>query len=95
VSYGPGVNQLAVVSGHGAGKRLTASLIPTNTSLTVGQGFVTSGLPNADFPGGIPVARVVATANGTTANQESVTLEPEADLAHLRYVSVIEYGPST
>ncbi len=95
VSYGPGVNQLAVVSGHGAGKPLTASLIPTNTSLKAGQVFVTSGLPNADFPGGIPVARVVATVNGTTANQESVTLAPEADLAHLRYVSVLEYGPST
>jgi cell shape-determining protein MreC len=95
VNYGPGVNQLAVVSGHGAGKPLTAGLIPTNTSLKVGQRFVTSGLPNADFPGGIPVARVVATVNGTTANQESVTLEPEADLAHLRYVSVLEYGPST
>ncbi len=95
VSYGPGVNQLAVVSGHGAGKPLTAGLIPTNTSLKAGQVFVTSGLPNADFPGGIPVARVVATVNGTTANQESVTLAPEADLAHLRYVSVLEYGPST
>jgi rod shape-determining protein MreC len=95
VSYGPGVNQLAVVSGHGAGQPLTASLIPTNTSLKVGQVFVTSGLPNADFPGGIPVARVVATVNGTTADQESVTLKPEADLAHLRYVSVLEYGPST
>jgi rod shape-determining protein MreC len=95
VSYGPGVNQLAVVSGHGAGKPLTAGLIPTNTSLKVGQSFVTSGLPNADFPGGIPVAKVVAATNGTTANQESVTLEPEADLTHLRYVMVLEYGPST
>jgi rod shape-determining protein MreC len=95
VSYGPGVNQLAVVSGHGAGKPLTAGLIPTNTHLKVGQVFVTSGLPNAEFPGGIPVARVVSTTNGTTANQESVNMEPEADLAHLRYVLVLEYGPST
>jgi rod shape-determining protein MreC len=86
VSYGPGVNQLAVVSGHGAGKPLTAGL---------GQVFVTSGLPNAEFPGGIPVARVSSATNGTTANQESVTMEPEADLAHLRYVSVLQYGPST
>jgi rod shape-determining protein MreC len=90
-----GQSEVGVSYGPGAGKRLTASLIPTNTPLAVGQVFVTSGLPNADFPGGIPVARVVATANGTTANQESVTLEPEADLAHLRYVSVVEYGPST
>jgi rod shape-determining protein MreC len=95
VSYGPGVNQLAVVSGHGAGKPLTAGLVPTNTHLSVGQVFVTSGLPNAEFPGGIPVARVSSATNGTTANQESVTMEPEADLAHLRYVSVLQYGPST
>jgi len=95
VSYGPGVNQLAVVSGHGAGKPLTAGLVPTNTHLSVGQVFVTSGLPNAEFPGDIPVATVVATSNGVTASQETVTLQPLADLSHLRYVSVLLYGPST
>ena len=40
------------------------------------------------------MARVVTSANGVTASQESVTLAPLVDLAHLRYVSVLQYGPS-
>ncbi len=93
--YGPGANSLAVISGHGPGKTLTASLVPPNTPLAVGQSFITSGLPNTEFPGDIPVARVVSTSNGATASQESVALEPLADLSHLRYVSVLLYGPSS
>jgi cell shape-determining protein MreC len=84
-----------VISGHGPGKPLSAALVPTNTPLTVGQTFVTSGLPNAEFPGDIPVAKVVTSANAITASQESVTLDPIVDLAHLRYVSVLQYGPSS
>jgi rod shape-determining protein MreC len=95
VRYGPGANSLAVISGHGPGKPLSAALVPTNTPLTVGQTFVTSGLPNAEFPGDIPVAKVVTSANAITASQESVTLDPIVDLAHLRYVSVLQYGPSS
>ena len=41
------------------------------------------------------MATVVSTSNGATASQESVTLEPLADLSHLRYVSVLLYGPSS
>jgi rod shape-determining protein MreC len=94
VRYGTGADSLAVVSGHGPGKPLSAGLVPTNTPLPPGTTFITSGLPNADFPGDIPVATVVSTSNGTTASQESVNLQPLADLSHLRYVSVVVYGPS-
>jgi len=41
------------------------------------------------------VATVTSTSNGTTASQESVNLQPLADLSHLRYVSVVVYGPSS
>jgi rod shape-determining protein MreC len=95
VRYSTGANSLAVVSGHGPGKPLSADLVPTNTPLPAGTTFITSGLPNADFPGDIPVATVTSTSNGTTASQESVTLQPLADLSHLRYVSVVIYGPSS
>jgi rod shape-determining protein MreC len=95
VRYGTGANSLAVISGHGPGKPLSAGLVPTNTPLPPGTTFITSGLPNADFPGDIPVATVTTTSNGTTASQESVNLQPLADLSHLRYVSVVIYGPST
>ncbi len=95
VRYGPGANSLAVINGHGPGKPLSANLVPTNTPLPPGTTFITSGLPNADFPGDVPVATVTSTSNGTTASQESVNLQPLADLSHLRYVSVVIYGPSS
>ena len=95
VRYGPAPGTLAVLTGEGSGKPLAADLIPTNTPLTPGEQFTTSGLQGAIFPGGIPVATVVSATTGATASQESVTLQPLADLAHLRYVSVILYGPSS
>ncbi len=93
VRYGPAPGSLAVLTGQGPGKPLEASLIPSNTSLTDGEVFTTSGLQGAAYPFGIPVARVVSSSTGGAASEESVTLEPEADLAHLRYVSVVLWGP--
>jgi len=92
VRYGPPPGSLAVLDGAGAGKPLNADLVPTNTALTDGEVFTTSGLQGALFPPGIPVARVVASHTGATASQESVSLQPLADLAHLRYVSVVLWG---
>ena len=40
------------------------------------------------------MARVVSHRNGLTSSQETVSLVPVADLAHLRYVSVVLWGPS-
>jgi rod shape-determining protein MreC len=95
VRYGPSPGSLAVLTGQGSGKPLSADLVPSNTPLTDGEVFITSGLQGAIFPGGIPVAQVTTSKNGSTSSQESVTLEPLADLAHLRYVSVLLWGPST
>jgi rod shape-determining protein MreC len=92
--YGPAPGSLAVVDGTGPGKPLSADLVPSNTPLTDGEVFVTSGLQGALFPLGIPVARVVSSHTGDTASQESVSLVPESDLNHLRYVSVILWGPN-
>jgi rod shape-determining protein MreC len=85
---------LAVLNGTGNGKPLSADLVPSNTPLTAGEVMVTSGLQGALFPQGIPVARVVSSHTGDTATQESVSLAPESDLPHLRYVSVVLWGPS-
>ena len=92
--YGPPPGSLAVVDGTGPDKPLSADLVPSNTQLTNGEVFVTSGLQGALFPLGIPVARVVSSHTGDTASQESVSLVPESDLNHLRYVSVILWGPN-
>jgi len=94
VIYGKAPGALAVLNGQGAGKPLDAGFVPANTPLTDGDVFVTSGLQNATYPPGILVARVVAHQNGTSATQESVTLEPEADLEHLRYVAVLLWSPT-
>lgn len=96
VRYGPAADSsLAVLNGQGSGRPLAADLVPNNTTLTAGDVFTTSGLEGASYPAGIPVATVVASKTGATASQESVTLQPLADLTHLRYVSVVLWGPST
>jgi rod shape-determining protein MreC len=92
--YGPAPGSLAVLNGTGAGKPLSADLVPSNTPLTDGEVFTTSGLQGALFPPGIPVARVQTARTGSTASQEYVALQPMADLEHLRYVSVVLWGPS-
>ena len=71
----PAAGSLAVLSGQGAGKPLTADLVPTNTPLADGEVFTTSGLAGRrSIPPGIPVAQVVVgAATGSTASQESVT----------------------
>lgn len=94
VLYGsPG--SYAAATGQGAGKPLSVSLIPTGTTLTKGEAFSTSGLNGASFPAGIPVGTVQSAKTGLSASQETVTLKPVVDLARLRYVSVVLWGPST
>lgn len=91
--YGPPPGSFAVLDGQGAGKPLSAQLIPSNTPLTKGEQFYTSGLQGAVYPGGIPVATVASARSGTNSTQESVELRPTADLEHLRYVEVLLWGP--
>jgi len=92
--YG-GNGALAVLNGQGAGKPLDADLVPPNTQLTDGEQFVTSGLQGAIYPPGIPIARVVSSRSGIASSQETVSLQPLADLENLRYVSVVLWGPAT
>ncbi len=84
-----------MLDGQGAGKPLAADLIPSNTPLTDGEVFMTSGLQGAEYPGGIPVATVTSSRTGVNSSQESVELRPIADLDHLRYVEVILWGPAS
>ncbi|MDA8293973.1 MAG: rod shape-determining protein MreC [Actinomycetota bacterium] len=93
VRYGPSPGSLAVVNGHGSGHRLAASLVPNDAPLRAGEVMTTSGLQGAVYPPGIPVAKVVGIRTGTSSSQESVTLAPLADLARLRYVDVVLWGP--
>lgn len=85
----------ADVTGQGAGDPLIVNLIPPGTRLPKGTLFATSGLNGAKFPASIPVGKVAVAKTGLNATQETVTLHPAVDLAHLRYVSVVLWGPST
>ena len=84
------------MNGQGADQPLTANHVPPNTPVVERlTSFTTSGLQGALFPPGIPVARVTATKTGITSSEESVNLVPLADLDHLRYVSVVLWGPQS
>jgi len=88
-------NSFASAVGQGAGKPLNVDLVPSGTTLATGTVFYTSGLNGASFPASIPVGTVTEARTGLTASQETVTLQPLADLSRLRYVSVVLWGPSS
>jgi rod shape-determining protein MreC len=95
VRFGPvAASSLAVLDGQGAGKPLSADFILNGTHLTPGEVFTTSGLEGAVFPAGIPVASVTTSKSGVAASAESVSLHPVVDLARLRYVAVLLWGPA-
>ena len=50
---------------------------------------VTSGLQNSRFPAGIPVGMVSAHTVSAAALQQSLTMQPLADLQHLTFVQVV------
>jgi rod shape-determining protein MreC len=96
VRYGTGDQaSLAVLTGQGWGKPLEADLVPNDKRLAPGAVFTTSGLDDASYPGGIPVATVSSSQTGTTSSEQSVILQPVVDLTHLRYVAVVLWGPSS
>ena len=53
----------------------------------------TSGLDAAAFPPGIPVATVQSFHTAAGASQETITVDPVADLSQLAYVDVVQWAP--
>ncbi|HEY6426874.1 MAG TPA: rod shape-determining protein MreC, partial [Acidimicrobiales bacterium] len=60
-----------------------------------GLTMYTSGLQAAAYPPGIPVATVSRFHTASGASQESITVEPSADLNQLAYVDVLQWVPPT
>ncbi len=94
VRYGPAGSE-ALVAGKGAGRALEVDDVPPGTALARGEPLVTSGLQNALYPGGIPVATVVSSSVTASATQQQVTARPAADLARLQYVDVLLWEPGS
>ncbi len=94
VRFGP-QGDLGLVAGRGQGRSLAVDLVAPGTPLHRGEVLFTSGLQNALFPPGIPVAWVSSFSSSSSASQESVSAEPSADLAVLSYVSVLQWQPAS
>jgi cell shape-determining protein MreC len=89
-------NQLTgIVDGQGPSSSMTADLVAPHTPLHKGERMYTSGLDAASFPSGIPVATVRSFHTAAGASQESILVDPAADLRHLAYVDVVQWAPPT
>jgi rod shape-determining protein MreC len=95
VVFGPSNLYTAIVDGQGPGNDPTADLVPPHTPVHKGEVMSTSGLQAAEFPPGIPVATVSSFHTAAGASQESITVEPSANLDQLAYVDVVQWSPPT
>jgi rod shape-determining protein MreC len=92
VVFGSGT--LGLVDGQGPADQMTADLVPPHASgLHKGVIMYTSGQDAAAFPPGIPVAKVKTFHASAGASQESISLEPEANMSQLAYVDIVVWAP--
>jgi rod shape-determining protein MreC len=84
----------ALVTGKGYGSSLEVDDVAIGTPLTVGTTLFTSGLQNAQYPGGIPVAKVTSVSTEASSDQETVSAKPLSALGDLQYVEVLQSEPS-
>jgi rod shape-determining protein MreC len=91
--YGP-TGGLALVQGAGSDQPLDVLYIAPGTQLQRGEVLTTSGLQQAQFPPGIPVATISSFTASASSTQESVTAKPVVDLDELQYVDVLLWQPT-
>ncbi len=84
-----------LVSGEGINSPLASTQIPVSSPIALGQLISTSGLQGGLFPPGLPLARVSKLLVSPGASDYSIELTPVASFAHLTYVDVLQWEPST
>jgi rod shape-determining protein MreC len=95
VTFGPSNDTYwANVQGQGAGTALKAAYVQPGTPVQDGEIMYTNQAQGGAYPSGIPVAHVVSSHTVSGAAQISITLSPQADLAHLTYVAVVLWAPA-
>lgn len=94
VSFGSGNAYTATLDGQGPGRSLNADFVAPGTPVRRGERMYTNDLAGNIFPGGIPVAYVTAVHTTPGASQETVEVQPLADLGALAYVEVVQWSPS-
>jgi rod shape-determining protein MreC len=92
VTFGQGLT--GTIDGQGPNTPMTADLIAPRTPLHKGEKMFTSSLDGAAYPPGIPVARVKSFHTNAGASQETVTVDPIANLNQLAYVDVVLWEPA-
>jgi rod shape-determining protein MreC len=95
VTFGSTNQYTGIVDGQGPSNSMTADLVPPHTPLQKGEHMFTSSLNAASFPPGIPVASVRSFHTAAGASQETIQVDPAADLSQLAYVDVVQWVPST
>jgi len=95
VTFGSTNQYSGIVDGQGPGSSMTADLVAPQTPVTKGEVLYTSGLQAASYPPGIPVATVRSFHTAAGASQESIDVDPAADLGQLAYVDVVQWVPPT
>lgn len=95
VTFGSANQYTGIVDGQGPGSSMTADLVAPRTPLRKGEFMYTSGLQAASYPPGIPVATVHSFNTASGASQESIKVNPAANLHQLAYVDVVQWVPPT
>ena len=86
-------DEIAIVEGEGADRRLSVGFVEIGVELRRRELALTSGLNDSVFPPGIPVGRVAEASSQPGELQQDVSMNPIADLDHLRFVSVLLHQP--
>jgi rod shape-determining protein MreC len=84
-------SQTGIVTGEGAGRRLSVGFVDSDADVLVGDLMVTSGLSGGSdiYPPSIPVARVTKAKAVDGELQKEVEVEALSGGADLRYVKVL------
>lgn len=93
VSFGK--NEVATLDGEPSGGVLSAVGVSATTAVSVGEEMYTSGLEGAEFPPGIPVARVTYVHSVVGAADKQVSAKPIAQMSGLSYVEVLVWSGSS
>jgi rod shape-determining protein MreC len=88
-------DEIAIAEGEGADRKMSVGFVEVNVKLNRRELAVTSGLNDSVFPAGIPVGRVASATSSPGELQQEVTMNPVADLEHLRFVRVLQRRPGS
>jgi rod shape-determining protein MreC len=82
-------NTFAVAQGRAGSDQLRVDFVAPETPVARGEMLVTSGLQNAAYPAGLPVASVTSVDRTRRNLDQTILAEPMVDLARLQFVRVL------